>query len=227
MLEPVGPLPEVVYWRRRAAALGALVVVTMLALWGLTALGGGDAEGEPRPAAAQQAPPPSAKPTGTSTAPKPTFPNLAGSGRLVLTPPAPPPPPPPPPPGPCPDESIGLTAQVGQPEYEVGQQPEFRLVVINVGPVPCIRDLDAALQEVLVFAADGTRLWSSNDCFAGDSDLVRTIDPGEELDFGVAWSGLGSVPGCDSERERVPPGDYNLVAQLGPLASPPTPFRLT
>jgi len=122
---------------------------------------------------------------------------------------------------------IGLSAQVGKPEYRVGEETEFRLVVANTGPVPCFRDLDSALQEVLLFGAGGQdRLWSSNDCYTRGSDTVRTLAPGEQVVFSVVWGGRTSAPGCPVERETVPAGDYQLVVRLGALTSPPAPFRL-
>ncbi|MQA13506.1 MAG: hypothetical protein GEV09_04830 [Pseudonocardiaceae bacterium] len=110
----------------------------------------------------------------------------------------------------------------------MGQRPEFRLIVANTGPVFCFRDLDAALQEVVVLPATGQdRLWSSNDCFTGESDSVRTLAPGEQLVFTVVWGGRTSAPGCPAAaRETVKAGDYQLVTKLGKLTSPPVPFRL-
>ena len=137
------------------------------------------------------------------------------------------PPPPPAPPQPCPDQAIAVAAQVAAPEYRVGQKPEFRLVVTNAGKVPCVRDLGASLQELLVFAADGvTRLWSSNDCYPGNSDDVRTLQPSQQVVFPVKWAGRSSKPQCAGQRVTVQAGDYLVVAKLGALASQPTPFRL-
>lgn len=57
MLEPVGPLPTSVYWRRRCLALGSVVLVLVLLVWGIAALVGGEEPGAapdtvaaPRPA---------------------------------------------------------------------------------------------------------------------------------------------------------------------------------
>ncbi|MEV0082056.1 hypothetical protein [Saccharopolyspora sp. NPDC050642] len=41
MLDPTGPLPPTVYWRRRAVAIGAVVLVVALLGWGAIALLGG------------------------------------------------------------------------------------------------------------------------------------------------------------------------------------------
>lgn len=53
VLDPNGPLPPTVYWRRRAVALGSVVVAVALLAWGALALTGG----ERRPQAPPAAPP--------------------------------------------------------------------------------------------------------------------------------------------------------------------------
>ncbi|MFN2494967.1 MAG: hypothetical protein ABR608_03520 [Pseudonocardiaceae bacterium] len=119
-----------------------------------------------------------------------------------------------------------LTAQPGAAEYGPGQPRELRMVVANVGLVPCRRDLDPALQEMVVLAADGARLWSSNDCYGRGGFSERVLQPGEQLVSSVVWGGRTSQPGCPAQREAVPAGDYQLVAKLGQLTSPPAAFRL-
>jgi hypothetical protein len=121
---------------------------------------------------------------------------------------------------------IGLTAQPSRPAYRRGERRELRMVVTNTGQVPCFRDLNQALQEVLVLAADGTRLWSSNDCYGAGEPSMRRLAPAEQVVSSVVWAGRTSGPGCPALRHPVPPGDYQLVVKLGPLSSPPAPFRL-
>ncbi|MFQ6231004.1 hypothetical protein ACLML9_27765, partial [Nocardia sp. NPDC002869] len=44
MLEPTGPLPPEIYWRRRVFAIGALVVALAVVIWlAVTVSRGGDA----------------------------------------------------------------------------------------------------------------------------------------------------------------------------------------
>jgi hypothetical protein len=130
-------------------------------------------------------------------------------------------------PQPCPDAATAVTAQPARAEYRVGQKPLLRLAVTNLGTVACTRDLDARLQEVLLYAADGvTRLWSSNDCYPADSVDVRLLQPSETVSYSVTWSGRSSQPACAGPRVRVGPGDYLVIARLGPLASGPAPLRL-
>ena len=122
---------------------------------------------------------------------------------------------------------IKVSAETGAPEYKVGSQPLLRLVVANVGTAPCVRDLDGAQQEIVVWSGDGAkRLWSSNDCVNPSSADLRTLVPGQPVAFAVNWSGLGSVPGCTSERDRMGPGAYRVLTRLGPVISAPAPLLL-
>jgi hypothetical protein len=235
VLEPIGPLPAAVYWRRRAVALGGVIVMLFVLIW-LVAATGGDNQVQP---AAQELATTTTVPltsgdasetsmttseattssssvtTTTSVAPSPT----PSSTPVVTTTPAGP--------QPCPDEITRVVAEPERQQYRVGERPVFRLSVTNTGTVPCVRDLDASLQELLVYAADGTtRLWSSNDCYPGDSNDVRTLQPGEPAMFSVTWAGRSSQPGCSGQRVAVPAGEYRVVGKLGPLTSAPTPFQL-
>jgi hypothetical protein len=119
-----------------------------------------------------------------------------------------------------------LTAQPGAAEFAPGKPRELRIVVANIGLVFCRRDLDPALQEMVVLTTDGTRLWSSNDCYVRDTPAERALQPGQQVAFSMLWGGRTSQPGCPAQRRVVPAGDYQLVAKLGQLISPPAAFRL-
>lgn len=244
MIRPTGPLPPPVYWRRRAIALAVLVVAVMLLIWLVAAAAGAGNEGAAQPPGQPQPStsstmqlsfderggeaPPSDSATATAPAAASTTVLTAGPAVAPISAVAPAPPPPPPPIQPCPDPVIALVAQPQHPQYPVGAKPVFTLVVTNTGPVACLRDVDAGLQELLVLAADGvTRLWSSNDCYPGSGADVRTLQPGAGVTFRVTWAGRSSQPGCAGRRVPVPAGDYLVVAKLGALTSPPAPLRLS
>ncbi len=68
-------------------------------------------------------------------------------------------------PVPCTNDMLAVTAEVDRPQHRVGERPLLRLVVVNTSEQPCVRDLDPARQEIVVWSSDGSlRLWSSNDC---------------------------------------------------------------
>ena len=109
----------------------------------------------------------------------------------------------------------------------VGSKPTFDLVVTNVSPVACVRTLDKGLQEIVLIDAGGNRVWGSNDCFPEASSDVRTLQPGEAVQFPVLWSGLSSAPGCTGDRSTPPPGSYVLRGRLDTKTSLDAPFTLT
>lgn len=236
VLHPVGSLPASVYWRRRAVAFAGLVAVLLL-IWAVLP-GGGD--GRPQPAAAVGSPTPSLAsdeptspdPSGLTASPVPNDPGRAAdadgsatSGSGTPAAPTTAQPAPQPAAKPCTDKQLQLSVSPAQPAYVVGQAPVLRLQVRNVSPVPCTRDLGAALQEVLVYRG-ATRLWSSNDCYPEGQRNVETMRPGVAETFPVTWSGLTSQPKCAGARTPVGAGSYELVGRLGTLVSARSPMAL-
>ena len=120
-----------------------------------------------------------------------------------------------------------MVAEVGKSSYEVGQQPEFKIHVANVGQLPCTKDIGRALRELVVTSADGvTLLWSSNHCFATEGTEVRVMQPREQFTYGLTWAGSTSDEGCRTHG-RVGRGDYLLTAKVAGKASNPVVFRLS
>lgn len=228
-LEPQGPLPTQIYWRRRALALGVAVVVIGIfaAVVVMVVSGGSGAETKnaDKQSAAESAPTP-----------------LPGENPEVKTPIVPPPQQAPmptptptvavaPPPvlqegDDCPDSTLAVKGITSQPEYVVGDQPKFTMVVTNIGLVACQRDVGAAVLAAYVYSLDNTRLWSNLDCAPSNETLVKTFAPGEQVTTEVTWTGMGSAPQCPLPRQPIGAGTYNLVVQLGNLRSSPVPFIL-
>lgn len=242
MIDPSGPLPQAVYWRRRAFAAGASVLAVVLLTWiigGLVeaddqhpvqgtanaaqvgATVSGTASASDARAGRASAPPSSPgpdDPRGSVTASPRT--SATGSPPATTTPP-------PGPPKPCPDAVVKVVATPDVPSYPVGARPLLRLVVTNVGAVPCVRDVSRQLREIVVQGMDGKRLWSSNDCYGPPERDVRLLAPKQALQFSVNWAGRTSAPGCPADRTRVPAGTYQVVGKLGALVGAPTPLTLT
>ncbi|MDO2377335.1 hypothetical protein KI427_03590 [Rhodococcus ruber] len=261
MLEPNGPLPPEIYWRRRALAVGVGVVVLALVVWLVLSLTGGGDDPEPDPAAAgvltsetsttrtptsstgeetdedtadgvaaagpggssggtqsgssqsgssQSGSSQSSTPSGSAASSS----SAAASASAVAA-------------GQCPDQALAVRVTADRPNYQVGEEPEFTIVITNIGTTACERDLGAGLQQVLVYSLDGSRrLWSNTDCFPESTADVRKLAPGDQAAFAVKWSGTTSEPGCQAPRERVPAGAYTVVGQLGGLRSTPEPFNI-
>jgi len=122
---------------------------------------------------------------------------------------------------------VKVAAVPDVPSYPVGARPLLRLMVVNTGQVPCTRDVSRNLREILVLAPDGTRLWSSNDCYGPPQQDVRLLPAGQPVEFSVNWAGRTSAPGCPRERNTVQAGTYQVVGRLGALVGPPAPLTLT
>lgn len=147
-------------------------------------------------------------PASTPVAPAPAPPAYDADGRLL-----------------CPDSAIGVAAEVPA-EVRSGATVIVGMVVTNTGTEQCRRDVSGTAQVFTVFGADGTRLWSTADCFPGQGTDVRELAPGQTLKYTVKWSGTTSAPGCTGERTPLAPGGYTLIAQLGALSSPPAAFTV-
>ncbi|GAA3247866.1 hypothetical protein GCM10017691_57500 [Pseudonocardia petroleophila] len=128
-------------------------------------------------------------------------------------------------PVPCTNDMISVGAEIDQPEHRVGERPTLRLVVVNISEQPCVRDLDGARQEIVVWSGDGVdRLWSSNDCVNPATVDLRTLVPGQPVAFAVRWAGRTSTPGCAETRTEVPAGAYRVLTRVDDVISEPAPF---
>jgi len=233
-LEPHGPLPTEIYWRRRGLALGiAVVVVGIVVAIVIAFMGGGEgakpasadkpnsAQGKPG-SPAPQAPPAAPGQDGNNpVAPGP------GQNQEMPTPTAAVQPPPVLKEGDdCPDSTLAVKGLTNQPQYFIGDQPKFTMVVTNIGLVSCKRDVGAAVLAAYVYSLDNKRLWSNLDCAPSNETLIKTFTPGEQVTTAVTWTGMGSAPHCPLPRPAIGPGTYNLVVQLGNLRSQAVPFIL-
>ncbi len=223
-LEPRGPLPSQIYWRRRGLAIGiaAVVLAIIVGVAFIVFSGGSDTKSSVKTTAAQPQNPqpenrapvvaPPAASTPAAATPTPT--------EAVV-----------PPPvlkegDDCPDSNLAVKGITNAPQYAIGDQPKFTMVVTNIGLVACKRDVGAAVLAAYVYSLDNKRLWSNLDCAPSNETLVKTFNPGEQVTTEVTWTGMGSAPQCPLPRQPIGPGTYNLVVQLGNLRSAPVPFIL-
>ncbi|QBJ97074.1 hypothetical protein ERC79_14805 [Rhodococcus sp. ABRD24] len=235
MLEPNGPLPPEIYWRRRALAIGGVIVVVALLVWIIASVRGGGDDAEAASAASTSeltatstsAVPPSSGDSvdGGASGANASGANASGTGvsgtsaaaTTSGTPSG----------QQCSDQSLAVKVTTDQPQYQAGQEPGFTIVITNIGSSACERDLGSGFQQALVYTLDGNkRLWSNVDCYPNSDPELRTLEPGGQAAFAVKWSAATSEPGCAAPRNKVPPGAYTVVAQLGALRSAPEPFNI-
>lgn len=218
-IEPHGPLPPQVYWRRRGLALGIVLLATALVVGVAFAIFGGSDSTDTAKTETAQTPQP-----GNKT---PVVPPAESSPEPTPTPTAAVEPPPILQAGDdCPDSSLAIKGITNAPLYVIGDQPKFTMVVTNIGLVACKRDVGAAVLAGYVYSLDNQRLWSNLDCAPSNETLVKTFNPGEQVTTEVTWTGMGSAPQCPLPREPIGPGTYNLVVQLGNVRSASVPFTL-
>ncbi len=199
-------------------AIGALVVALAVVIWlAVTVSRGGDAPDAAAAASTSETTEPGPEPAASSTTTR-TSGTASGTRSTEPTPAAS---------GQCADQSLAIKVSVGQPTYQMGEEPVFGIVITNISGAPCTRDMGSGLQRVSVHSLDGGRqLWASTDCFPDGDPDVRTLDRGEQAAFTVTWTGATSQPECAGERVQVPAGAYNVVAQMGSVRSAPEPFNI-
>ncbi|MDX1871197.1 hypothetical protein SBI67_03610 [Mycolicibacterium sp. 120266] len=227
-----GPTPSQIYRRRRVAAIGiAVVVVAIIAGIIAVVVANSTSSGTPTPD----------KTAATGNSPAAAPPPLPGETPGVKTPVVPAQQPAAPTPTPtaavtpppvlkegddCPDSTLAVKGITSAPDYVMGDQPKFTMVVTNIGLVACKRDVGAAVLSAYVYSLDNKRLWSNLDCAPSNETLVKTFNPGEQVTTEVTWTAMGSAPNCPLPREPIGPGTYNLIVQLGNLRSASVPFIL-
>jgi hypothetical protein len=225
--EPHSPLPPEIYRRRRFLALGvgALVFVVVIIL--VVVFFNSTGSDAPAEQAGSSSTAPTPLPGENPEVKSPVVPVAPQMPVVTPTPTAAVTPPPVLNAGDdCPDSNLAVKGITSQPNYVIGDQPKFTMVVTNIGLVACKRDVGAAVLAAYVYGLDNNRLWSNLDCAPSNETLVKTFNPGEQVTTEVTWTGMGSAANCPLPRQAIGPGTYNLVVQLGNLRSATVPFVL-
>ncbi|MEU6248057.1 hypothetical protein [Glycomyces sp. NPDC047010] len=212
-----GSEPESVYWKRRGIVAGVVLVLVVLAVLGLSALGGGgepDANGEadaaqqewtaPQPSGSAQrpyVPEPSTEAPSPTESPSPTAPAVTA----------------------CTADDLMLQVVAAFDEVRSGAEVPVSVLVASGADTPCTVDL----REVAVELAAGSDVvYSTAHCETPKGEEVELSDgAGQTVEFTV--DGLASEEGCRGARRELPAGDYELRAVLGDAASSPAKLKLT
>ncbi len=236
--EQESPGQNGVYWRRRAIALGAGIVLVGLVAWSVNgALSGGPATpsaqisrvtashrgppaGSGSPAPRTAAPSPSAAATTGHPASRrsggghPGKGGAAGGGRPAGQA------------GACPQNDIVLSLFAPQYNYPAHESPQFQVDVVSIAPVPCTFALGAGHVQLLVKSGGIHRIWDSADCARPAGPQVTRLARGVPLVLPLSWDRKTSVPGCRVPRRPARAGTYTATAYSGRLSSRPLIFVL-
>ncbi|MBN1170933.1 MAG: hypothetical protein JXA67_02060 [Micromonosporaceae bacterium] len=233
----VGPLPSVVYWRRRAAVLGVLL---LLITFVVVRCASGDeappsAERSPSPglpdptsSTSLVAPPPtlsasviggedplpSAESVGPGDQPAPA----TGGGKDPVQPRSAVPT--------CSDADVSLLAAAEPTPAVYGGTVSLSLTVVNTSGHECSRDIGSGQQELRV-QRDETLVWSSDRCSTSRTSDVRTFGAGVGVRFTLQWNTHTLAPDmCKLSSTPAEPASYEVVARLGSKVSEPFPFLI-
>ncbi|PXW35432.1 UNVERIFIED_CONTAM: hypothetical protein DES50_101377 [Williamsia faeni] len=248
MLDPQGPLPPEIYWRRRALAAGVLVVVLAVIVGLVFWVTGGDdsnkntSNGSDLSSSSSYVLPSAYSDSSASASASPggSGGTSGGGGDVALgqvdasgapvapgAVPAGQTPAPVPASGLCPDQNISVVLYTDKPAYKEGEQPIFTIAVTNAGLSECTRDVGKAMQSVTVLNLAGDRrIWASGDCAPVAGVNNQLLKPGQQVQDTIQWSGTTSTPGCQTPREPVVPGAYQAIAKIGEKPSAPITFNI-
>ncbi|MCA5923119.1 hypothetical protein [Curtobacterium oceanosedimentum] len=213
---PVGPEKPVVYWRRRALVLGALLVVVLVVVLIVVGRGSGATSAAPT-ASASPAGSSSGSGSGSGSAASSSSPSRssAASAPASAAPAAADG-------ATCAKDQIVLTPVLDKQAYGPTEDPQIAMSIENTGKNSCHLDLGSA-QQVLTISSGEEQYWSSKDCQTGGTNQDVTIKAGQTLTTpAIAWDRTrSSTSTCDSSRPAVSAGgaSYHLEVAVGDLES--------
>jgi hypothetical protein len=189
----------------------ALLLVIALAIGGFAAvssvLNGGQTEpgGGTSPAGQESGPAVGPEPTASPSATPSATPEGNGCERNLVT----------------------VTAATDKPAYAAGENPLLTLKVTNGNRVPCEINMGTSQMEFLV-TSGSDRIFSSTDCQADATDLVKTIAPGQSETANFPWQRNRTVQGCTPIEAKPGAGGayYVFTARLADKTSPKAVFQL-
>ncbi len=218
-----GPLDPAVYWRRRAV-VGAPIVIVLFALATCAFTSGGSDSDTSNTANEVVTKEPTSAPSATQPSTPPATPSASTAPSASTSPAASPSPAPPSGPVDCTDNDLSVTVSLAHQKYPTKSKLPVKLSVTNTSGKPCIRDVGAGQQEVLVKSGD-KRVWSSDDCTGDRSADKRTLAVNEKRTYWVTWNSTTSAPGCQ-QSSAAGAGTYQVVGRIGGKISTPVNVNL-
>lgn len=199
LLNPVGPEPASVYWRRRIIAIVAVIAVIAVFLWIVGKIFGGGSDNNSSAG-------PTPLPTLATGSPTPSG-SSAPSGA------------------PCLDTDIEVTVAAEQGAYPVGGPVEFVMKIANTGAVACVRDVGPAANTFTV-TSGGFDVWTSDACSPAGDSQEEEIPPGEAFAVKGTWDATVTADGCGASASAAQAGAYEVKASNGTVSSDEVTFAL-
>lgn len=167
-----------VFRRRRLFAAVALLLVIGIGIGGFVAVSNAiNAQLSPGGGAAADADQPGASPDAASAP-------AASAGASAA-----------PAEGGCEQNLVTVRAATDKAAYPAGENPMLSLKVTNGNKVPCQVNMGTSQMEFLIISGSD-RIFSSQDCQADSTDLVKTIGPGQTEAANFPWQRNRTVEGC-------------------------------
>jgi hypothetical protein len=231
----VGPLPPAVYWRRRVAILGALLLAMVVLFYSCSGASGSGPSGtahkkrvftpstgspSPTVSASSSGLPPGGgitaqadDPPGDSDSNQSSAPAGSTVSDSTVTS------------GSCTDAEMTLTATAEPASAARAGFVKFTLRIKNISNRSCTRDVGADPQELYLQDPAKVKVWSSDACDPLHGTDVRTFKPGDVAEFYVVWNGKATSAGC-ANQQPPPAGKYQLLGRLSTKLSEPAPLEL-
>ncbi|WP_346763462.1 hypothetical protein [Arthrobacter sp. PAMC25564] len=127
----------------------------------------------------------------------------------------------------CEQNLVTVTAATDKAAYADGENPLLTLKVTNGNRVPCEVNIGTSQMEFLI-TSGSDRIFSSQDCQADSTDLVKTIAPGQSETANFPWERNRTVQGCAPIQAKPGAGGayYVFTARLANKTSPKAVFQL-
>jgi hypothetical protein len=127
----------------------------------------------------------------------------------------------------CQQNLIAVTAATDKPSYGAGEKPLLTLKVTNNNKVPCEVNIGTSQMEFLI-TSGSDRIFSSQDCQADSTDLMKTIAPGKSETANFPWQRNRTVQGCEPIEAKPGAGGayYVFTARLASKTSSKAVFQL-
>ena len=203
------------YRRRRLFVGAALLLVIAVAVGGFIAVSsaitgrqpstGGGSAGPSQQAASSDPASPAPTASATPTATPGATPTASGCEQNLVT----------------------VTAATDKAAYAADEKPLLSLKVTNGNKVPCEVNMGTSQMEFLIISGSD-RIFSSQDCQADSTDLVKTIAPGQTETANFPWLRNRTVQGCAPIEAKPGTGGayYVFTARLASKTSAKAVFQL-